>query len=242
MINNILKKLYRIKTSRKYLKIIKLLHHFFGEKFYKEIALPNFYDISVHRKEIINTIIKIKNFKNYLEIGCDQNELFSQVLIQNKIGVDPYNGGTHRMTSNNFFDQNNRMFDLIFIDGLHTYEQSLKDIQNSLTFLKQNGFILVHDCFPRTYFDQAVPRAQRKWNGDVWKAILEIRTLEYVDTYVGAFDNGIGLILKRKNRNKLQLDSKVFKRMKYKEYYENYKRYLNLVNKDEFFKIIHEYK
>lgn len=134
------------------------------------------------------------------------------------------------------------MFDLIFIDGLHTYEQSLKDIQNSLTFLKQNGFILVHDCFPRTYFDQAVPRAQRKWNGDVWKAILEIRTLEYVDTYVGAFDNGIGLILKRKNRNKLQLDSKVFKRMKYKEYYENYKRYLNLVNKDEFFKIIHEYK
>jgi hypothetical protein len=242
MINNILKKLYRIKTSRKYLKIIKLLHFFFGEKFYKEIALPNFYDISVHRKEIINTIIKIKNFKNYLEIGCDQNELFSQVLIQNKIGVDPYNGGTHRMTSNIFFDQNNRMFDLIFIDGLHTYEQSLKDIQNSLTFLKENGFILVHDCFPRTYFDQAVPRAQRKWNGDVWKAILEIRTLEYVDTYVGAFDNGIGLILKRKNRNKLQLDSKVFKRIKYQEYYENYKRYLNLVNKDEFFKIIHEHK
>ena len=242
MINNILKKLYRIKTSRKYLKIIKLLHIFFGEKFYKEIPLPDFYDISVHRKEIINTIIKIKDLKNYLEIGCDENELFSQVLIQNKIGVDPYNGGTHRMTSNYFFNQNNKMFDLIFIDGLHTYKQSLKDIQNSLTFLKHDGFILVHDCFPRTYFDQAVPRAQRKWNGDVWRAILEIRTLEYVDTYVGAFDNGIGLILKRKNRNKIQLDSKLINKMKYKEYYQNYNRYLNLVNKDKFFKIIYEHK
>jgi hypothetical protein len=28
----------------------------------------------------------------------------------------------------------------------------------------------------------------------------------------------------------------------YKEYYDNYKEYLNLINKNEFFKIIHEHK
>ena len=198
--------------------------------------------IHFNRIALVNLLVSKKDNCSYLEIGCASNSLFDSVPVADKTGVDPKNGGNIRKTSDDFFTLNNKSFDVIFIDGLHTYEQSLKDIQNSLTFLKENGFILVHDCFPRTYFDQAVPRAQRKWNGDVWKAILEIRTLEYVDTYVGAFDNGIGLILKRKNRNKLQLDSKVFKRIKYQEYYENYKRYLNLVNKDEFFKIIHEHK
>jgi len=242
MIKTITRKFYRLKTSRNYLKIIKLFHNFFGEKFDKKIEIPSVYDTSIHRKEIINTIIKLKNFNDYLEIGCDQNELFSQVAIKNKIGVDPNNGGTHRMTSDSFFLSNKNKFDLIFIDGLHTYGQTLNDIKNSLLVLREKGFILLHDCFPMSYFDQAVPRAQRKWNGDVWKAITEMRTLENTDTYVGAFDNGIGLILKRKNGNILKQPSKPFKNLKYKEYYDNYKEYLNLISKEEFFKIINEHK
>lgn len=242
MIKTITRKFYRLKTSRNYLKIIKLFHNFFGEKFDKKIEIPSVYDTSIHRKEIINTIIKLKNFNDYLEIGCDQNELFSRVTIKNKIGVDPNNGGTHRMTSDSFFLSNKNKFDLIFIDGLHTYEQTLNDIKNSLLVLREKGFILLHDCFPMSYFDQAVPRAQRKWNGDVWKAITEMRTLENTDTYVGAFDNGIGLILKRKNSNILKKTSKPFKDIKYKEYYDNYKEYLNLISKEEFFKIINEHK
>ena len=242
MIKTITRKFYRLKTSRNYLKIIKLFHNFFGEKFDKKIEIPSVYDTSIHRKEIINTIIKLKNFNDYLEIGCDQNELFSQVAIKNKIGVDPNNGGTHRMTSDSFFLSNKNKFDLIFIDGLHTYGQTLNDIKNSLLVLREKGFILLHDCFPMSYFDQAVPRAQRKWNGDVWKAITEMRTLENTDTYVGAFDNGIGLILKRKNSNILKKTSKPFKDIKYKEYYDNYKEYLNLISKEEFFKIINEHK
>ena len=83
------------------------------------------------------------------------------------------------------FLKNQDKFDLIFIDGLHTYNQVLKDIKNSLVALNNKGFVLLHDCFPMSYYDQAVPRAQRKWNGDVWKAITEIRTLKDVDTYVG---------------------------------------------------------
>ena len=242
MIKTITRKFYRLKTSRNYLKIIKLFHNFFGEKFDKKIEIPSVYDTSIHRKEIINTIIKLKNFNDYLEIGCDQNELFSQVAIKNKIGVDPNNGGTHRMTSDSFFLSNKNKFDLIFIDGLHTYGQTLNDIKNSLLVLREKGFILLHDCFPMSYLDQAVPRAQRKWNGDVWKAITEMRTLENTDTYVGAFDNGIGLILKRKNGNILKQPSKPFKNLKYKEYYDNYKEYLNLISKEEFFKIINEHK
>ena len=242
MLKTISKKFYRLKTSRNYLKFIKLFHIIFGKKFNKKIPIPNIYDYSIHRKDIINQIINLKNFKDYLEIGCDQDELFSEVLIKNKIGVDPNNGGTHRMTSDDFFSSNNEKFDLIFIDGLHTYGQALKDIKNSLARLRENGFILLHDCFPMSYFDQAVPRAQRKWNGDVWKAITEMRTLESVDTYVGAFDNGIGLVIKRKNKRILNKPSKPFNKINYQEYYENYEEFLNLVSKEKFFKIINEHK
>ena len=56
MIKIVKRKFYRLKTSRNYLKIIKLFHNFFGEKFDKKIEIPSIYDNSIHRKEIINTI------------------------------------------------------------------------------------------------------------------------------------------------------------------------------------------
>ena len=101
---------------------------------------------------------------------------------------------------------------------------------------------MLHDCFPMSYYDQAVPRAQRKWNGDVWKAITEIRTLKDVDTYVGAFDNGIGLILKRNNTKILKKPSKIFKKISYKDYYNNYESFLNLISKKKFFEIIDDHQ
>ena len=69
-----------------------------------------------------------------------------------------------------------------------------------------------------------------------------MRTLSYVDTYVGAFDNGIGLVIKRKNKRILNKPSKPFNKIKYQEYYENYEEFLNLVSKEKFFKIINEHK
>ena len=222
------------------LLINRVYYFVFKERFSKKIHLE--FPKGIFRWDLIQYIIDKYNFKNYLEIGCDQNELFLEVQIKNKIGVDPNDGGTHRITSDTFFKKNRDKFDLIFIDGLHIYSQTLKDINNSVNCLSENGLILLHDCFPFSYYDQAVPRAQRKWNGDVWKAITEMRTLDHVDTYVGTFDNGIGLILNRKNTKILQKPKVPFKKLSYKSYYNNYKDYLNLVNKDDFFKIINEYK
>ena len=56
MLKTISKKFYRLKTSRNYLKFIKLFHIIFGEKFNKKIPVPNIYDYSIHRKDIINQI------------------------------------------------------------------------------------------------------------------------------------------------------------------------------------------
>ena len=58
----------------------------------------------------------------------------------------------------------------------------------------------MHDCMPRNYYYQAVPRSQINWNGDTWKAFLEIRTNTDLDTYCCYADEGIGVILKRENR------------------------------------------
>ncbi len=240
MINKIRAKIYRLKTSINYLKFIKIFHILFGENF-KKIIEPEFFDKKIHRIDIVKKIIEIKGFNSYLEIGCDQNELFKTVNINKKIGVDPVSGGTHRMTSDKFFEKNKDKFDLIFIDGLHTYKQVRKDILNSLDSLNDKGFLLIHDCFPLSYFDQAVPRAQRKWNGDVWRAITELRTYDEINVCVGSFDNGIGLIFKSKNKNKLFIDND-FKKIKFKDYYENYKNYLNLLNYTDFFKEINDHK
>ena len=53
------------------------------------------------------------------------------------------------MTSDEFFKNNKLFFDLIFLDGLHIlHEQTMKDIDNSLNYLKKNGLIVIHDlCY-----------------------------------------------------------------------------------------------
>ena len=62
-----------------------------------------------------------------------------------KIGVDPFKGGTHRMSSDKFFKINKIFFDVVFIDGLHKYEQCQRDCMNSMKFLNQGGIIIFHD-------------------------------------------------------------------------------------------------
>ena len=48
------------------------------------------------RIEIIQNIINKQNYKNYLEMGCDNDENFSKISIKKKVGVDPLKGGTHK--------------------------------------------------------------------------------------------------------------------------------------------------
>ena len=216
---------------KKSYKLNRWYHYIFGEKFYKRL------DFEWHkypsRYEIIQETIKRKNYKSYLEIGCDQDQVFSKIRIEKKIGVDPVSGGTIRNTSDNFFKKNNMKFDIIFIDGLHEYDQVKKDINNSLFFLNDNGVIFLHDCMPMRFIYQAVPRATGLWNGDVWKNIVEARTKQEIDTYVVHADHGVGMILKRTNKNLLNLNLNNFKRLKFRDYFYNYKQYLNIVYKDD---------
>ena len=190
------------------------------------------------RYDIINQIIKKKQFNSYLEIGCQSDVNFSKIIINKKIGVDPQSGGTHRMTSDKFFSENNYTFDLIFIDGLHVYEQVLKDINNSLKVLNNNGVILIHDCLPSKIWHQTIPQTHSSWNGDVWKSIVKSRTREDIDTYTIKADQGLGLILKRQNKNILKLEIKNFKNLTFKDYYNNRNKFMRLVDENIIFEII----
>lgn len=213
----------------------RLLYYIYGEKFFKRLNYN--WQNYPSRVEIIKEIITNERYKSYLEIGCDNNENFSQISIDDKIGVDPLKGGTLRMTSDQFFLNNKKNFDLIFLDGLHTYEQTIKDIKNSLRFLNSKGVILVHDCLPKKIWNQIVPRMYGHWNGDVWKAIVHSRTLDYADTYTCKADHGIGIIFKRKNQNLLNIDHHNFKKLKFCEYYNNHKIFMNIVEYNDLKKI-----
>ena len=212
-------------------------------KIYYKLFIENFkgklnynFTENFYRWDLIEYLIKKNNYKNYLEIGCDKNQLFSKVNIDNKIGVDPVSGGNVRKTSDDFFKENKSNFDIVFIDGLHTYEQVKKDILNSVNCLLNEGIILVHDCMPDSLGKQAVPRYKMQWNGDVWKAIVDLRQQENLEIYTCEIDQGIGVISKKKNTSILKLDKPINK-LKFKDYFNNYKEYMRVISLEEFKKI-----
>ena len=154
------------------------------------------------RSDIINFLIKKYKLKTYLEIGIGDGGNFKKIECENKVSVDPFfdnfngqneeNPPTFRMTSDEFFKSNTEKFDLIFVDGLHTYEQTLIDIQNSLIFLNDGGFVLAHDTLPLNFYNTRL-----EYNGECWKSIVYFRcsdstvSIKTVDT-----DHGVTVIKK----------------------------------------------
>ena len=214
------------------------------KKIYYETFVENFknklqYDFpsNYYRWDLIKYLIDKYKYSDYLEIGCDQDQLFSKINIQNKLGVDPVSGGNIRKTSDDFFKENQKKFDIIFIDGLHTYEQVKKDILNSAECLKDNGIILVHDCMPDSLSKQAVPRYRMIWNGDVWKAIVDLRQNENLEIFTCEMDQGIGIIRKGKNSSILRI-SKPINNLKFEDYFNNYKEYLRVITVEDLKNII----
>ena len=104
MIEYFNKRLSVLKVNKIYLKLIKIYLRFFGEKNLGDIGFD--FSQKPSRIEILNKIIFSQKYSKYLEIGTFQDELFSKIICEKKIGVDPFSGGTHRMTSDEFFKIN----------------------------------------------------------------------------------------------------------------------------------------
>jgi len=215
----------------KFTKIFnKLYYNIFVESFKGKLNFnfpPNYF-----RWDLIQYLISKNKYSDYLEIGCDQDQLFSKIKIENKVGVDPYSGGNVRKTSDEFFKYNKNKFDIIFIDGLHIYNQVKKDILNSIDCLKEGGIVLVHDCMPDSLSKQAVPRYRMIWNGDVWRAIVDLRQREDLEIFTCEMDQGIGIIKKERNTSILKINKPIIN-LKFKDYYDNYKYFLRVISVEE---------
>jgi hypothetical protein len=188
----------------------------------------NFYD----RRSFINRAICNRNLKDckYLEIGVCKNEVFNTIplSIKNKIGVDPFEGGTHRMESDYFFLKNKILFDVIFIDGQHTYEQCQNDCINALKYLKDDGIIFLHDLLPKNSFEAAVPRKQTRWTGNVWKVAAELIVSENLRFKIVNIDNGVGIL--KKNNNYVYNKIQDLKSSNFKDYKNNYLKKFPIIN------------
>lgn len=206
----------------------RIYYFLFIERFNKKLSFN--FPKDIFRWDLIQFLINKYDYSTYLEIGCDKDQSFSKIKISHKVGVDPISGGTIRKTSDEFFKSNKEKFDIIFIDGLHHYEQVIVDINNALSVLNENGHILVHDCLPRTIAHQAIPRYRGSWNGDVWKSIVELRTKKYLDVFTCEIDFGVGIIQKKINSNLLELKIDNFKNLKFKDYYHRNKEFMNVIS------------
>jgi hypothetical protein len=96
----------------------------------------------------------------------------------------------------------------------------------------------LHDCLPNNFYEQATPRCQFMWNGDVWKTIVECRTNKDLDVYTCYADFGIGVIFNRPNKNLLNYNNANFSKIDFKEYHKDPYQLMNIIEYDELKSII----
>ena len=112
----------------------------------------------------INSEIDSYGLTKMLEIGSDLGLLVESISIKSIFAVDPVRNYKipfkfrhikfFEMTSDEFFKNSSEDFDLIYIDGLHTYEQSFNDLINSIGRLRSGGPSLIYldDVLPNDEF------------------------------------------------------------------------------------------
>lgn len=163
----------------------------------------------------INFLAERTQAKSYLEIGVHKGLTFADVNIQYKVGVDPkfdfeystlesQNIRFFEETSDKYFerDAEGASFDIIFIDGLHFYEQTLRDFCNSIAVSHDKTVWIIDDVLPSDAFSALRSHADAikfrskfvqndgSWHGDVYKVIFTIHDFFSMFSYVTTNTNG----------------------------------------------------
>ena len=142
------------------------------------------------RYNVINALTKPSH--RYLEIGIEYGHTLTNTHFLQKVGVDPdpkcNNTECSKIfkgTSDEYFAVANiqmESFDVIFIDGMHHWENVLNDFNNSIRHLTKGGLIFIDDCIPINYneqlkipikyhYDNNILKYDIEWCGDVWKFV-----------------------------------------------------------------------
>lgn len=217
----------------------------------------------MNRQIVAQSLIDKFGFTTYLEIGVQRAKNFFAVKAKRRIAVDPefkigiqrrlknlgtfFNDHFYEMTSDDFFATKaaavlkKEQIDVALVDGLHTYEQVMKDFRNCLQYLSERGFILFHDCNPETReaaeyahspeeMMKKFPGKSPEWNGDVWKAILDIQcSYPDIEVFVLDCDYGVGVARRKKGAGgKLKFSSEQIRQLGYDDLEANRTEFLNL--------------
>jgi len=209
------------------------------------------------RTDVINYLLSLKQEQTcYLEIGVrNPADNFNHIEATQKYSVDPglafkLNPVDFKMTSDAFFDKlaknevlsKDTKFDVIFIDGLHLAEQVDKDIINALNYLKEDGFVVLHDCNPPSEWHAREAHSYKhtpagpQWNGTTWKAFFKWRCNPSVNSCCINSDWGVGVVSK-----KAALGKSIPQTNPFFEFYlldQHRKEHLNLVDFEMFKQLV----
>ena len=178
-------------------------------------ALPHGHSVGCRAQQINSIAKQMNRCGNYLEIGVQFGFTLASVEIDSKTGVDPNLRFNPRLapevtlystSSDEFFSRlpEGTKYDFIFLDGLHTFEQTARDFLNALRHLRPGGVIVVDDVVPSSEAkalpdrDESLRRqleetgsTDGEWFGDVWKLPVAVEKIFAGELEVRTFGYGV---------------------------------------------------
>lgn len=132
--------------------------------------------------------------KSYVEIGIETGRCLQLAQGHTKsVGIDPEFAVTFpietwvklfKLPSDQFFMQHDlkqvlgeKFVDLAFIDGLHTFDQALKDFINIEKYASPKTIVVFHDTYPVTPITASRERQSFFSLGDTWKIVFILKQL-----------------------------------------------------------------
>jgi len=177
-------------------------------------ATEEWRDASARR---LNWLAKKFNCRNYLEIGVCTGQTFFSIDAEHRTGVDPsfqfdhtnFHDGDHtnliKTSSDTFFSglTANQIYDLIFLDGLHTYDQTYRDFQNAILHSHPETIFLIDDTWPCDVFSTTrdmglalnlrqslINNNDTRWHGDTYRLVPFLAVFHTVYQYATIIDKG----------------------------------------------------
>lgn len=181
------------------------------------------------RSEVIQAILDLYESPSYLEIGVFDGTTFNALTAARKVAVDirfsldlataraavaGQDVHFHEIPSDGYFAEiaGQDRFDVIFIDGLHTFDQTLRDLLNAIGHLREGGVIVIDDVIPSSYaaslpsFEELIAFRQARgvksgaWMGDVYRLVFFLRDYLPGFSYATVAENHGQTILWRQAR------------------------------------------
>ena len=216
----------------------------------------------MHAFERLNALARINSAKSYLEIGVNKGGTFLRIDVSRKVAVDPefqfnphdYSNPAmlfYQVTSDDYFSKiatSLDQFDLIFLDGLHTFEQTFRDFCASLAHSHAKTIWVIDDVNPVSWASSS--RRQRQlsarivrfamrdrrqhWMGDVFKTVFAIHDFFPQFNYATFNGHGQTVVWRQSRKHFLPTWDSLAKisRLSYWKFLKIRKTHLNISEED----------